>query len=625
MDRRKIFSIPGLLAAIIIFLLINAAAGPTLKTVRLDLTEGKLHTLSEGTLNILDNLEDTLTLKLFWSREAAQDLPALKLFALRIREMLEEYQSRSEGKIVLIVIDPEPFSEEEDEAVSLGLKGIPVGAGSNTLYFGLAGKDLEGKDLVIPFIQPDREAFLENDISQMIYTLSHPEKTTVGLLSALPITGGPSPGNPFQMMPPWMISDQLHRQFNLKVLGEEESVPGDIDILMVVHPHGLSDKALYFADQFVLSGGRALVFADPLSEFTARLNPDSGTGEENTADLLLAAWGVAMEPGKVVGDMEISRKVTFRGRFGLQNANYLPWISLQDDLIDRKEVVTAQLQQLNLASAGSLLQSLEARTDFIPLLSSTSQSMLIPAEKVAFNPDPTQILSDFSPSGVSFTLGVRLSGPASTAFPDGPPPTAEESVDGADQAERPEHISDSADDINVIVIADTDLLQDGFWVDVKEFFGQRIPIPLSDNADLVVNALDQLGGSADLIGLRGRASSFRPFTLLDRVAREAEFKFRTKEQELVTRLDETEGRLRELQARREDPDSPEMTAEQEKEMEMFLDEKIKIRKDLREVQYQLRHDIERLQGQIRFLNIGFAPMTIAFLALGTWFFRRRRG
>ena len=624
MDHRKIFSIPGLLAAIVAFLLINAAAGPMITSVRLDLTEGKLHTLSDGTLNILSNLKEPLTLKFFWSRGAAQNLPALKLFARGVKEMLEEYQARSGGKIVLDVIDPEPFSEEEDEAVALGLNGIPVSGGVNTLYFGLAGKDLEGRDVIIPFIQPEREAFLENDISQMIYTLSHPEKTTVGLLSALPVTGGPSPGNPFQMMPPWMISDQLHRHFDLKVLVKEEPVPDDIDILMVVHPHGLSDKVLYFTDQFVLGGGRALVFADPFSEFTARLNPEAGDGEKRTADRLLAAWGTVLEPGKVVGDMEISRKVTFQGRFGLQSANYLPWITLSDDLIDREEVVTAQLQQLNLASAGSLLQSSEARTDFIPLLSSTRQAMLIPVEDVAFNPDPARIMSRFSPAGVSFILGARLRGPASTAFPDGPPSNTGKTDGGADQPAYSDHISASTGDINVIVIADTDMLQDGFWVDVKEFFGQRIPIPLSDNADLVINAIDQLGGSPDLIGLRSRASSFRPFTLLDRVAREAELKFRTKEQELVTRLDETEGKLSELQARRENPDSPELTPEQEEELGKFLEEKVRIRKELREVQFGLRHDIERLQGQVRFINIGLIPLTIILLALGIWLIRQRR-
>jgi len=618
MDRRKFFSFPVLLAAIAVFLFVNIASTLAIKKAKLDLTEDKLHTLSQGTITILQDLEDPLTLKLFFSRGVARDIPSLKLFATRVQELLEEYEARSNGKIKLFIIDPEPFSEEEDEAVSLGLEGIPLGDGTNTLYFGMAGKDAEGKDLSIPFFQPDRESFLENDISQMIHTLAHPEKIRVGILTALPIMGGPSPGNPFELVPAWMIWDQLERQYDLDYLEETEPIPDEVDVLLLIHPHGLSDKALYWADQYVLKGKPALVFADPLSEYETRLNPNALMEEENTADRLLEAWGVVMEPNKVVGDLQLSRKVTYQGRFGTQNTNYLPWITLKDDAIDRKEVTTAQLKNLNMASAGSLYQSGKGRTDLIPLLSSTKQSMLIPAEMVAFQPDPIKIISEFSPAGVRFTLGARITGPALTAFPEGEPFRAE------GETTPPAHLSDSKRNINVIVIADTDMLQDGLWVQVQDLFGQKIPVPTSNNADLLINALDQLGGSPELIGLRGEASNFRPFTLLEEVAREAELKYRSKEQELVNRLDETEQRLSELQTLREDPESPEISPEQEKELEAFLEEKLRIRKDLREVQFQLRRDIEQLQDWIRFINIGFVPIIIALFALGTWFWNRRK-
>jgi len=618
MDRRKFFSFPVLLAAIAVFLFVNIASTLAIKKAKLDLTEDKLHTLSQGTITILQDLEDPLTLKLFFSRGVARDIPSLKLFATRVQELLEEYEARSNGKIKLFIIDPEPFSEEEDEAVSLGLEGIPLGDGTNTLYFGMAGKDAEGKDLSIPFFQPDRESFLENDISQMIHTLAHPEKIRVGILTALPIMGGPSLGNPFELVPAWMIWDQLERQYDLDYLEETEPIPDEVDVLLLIHPHGLSDKALYWADQYVLKGKPALVFADPLSEYETRLNPNALMEEENTADRLLEAWGVVMEPNKVVGDLQLSRKVTYQGRFGTQNTNYLPWITLKDDAIDRKEVTTAQLKNLNMASAGSLYQSGKGRTDLIPLLSSTKQSMLIPAEMVAFQPDPIKIISEFSPAGVRFTLGARITGPALTAFPEGEPFRAE------GETTPPAHLSDSKRNINVIVIADTDMLQDGLWVQVQDLFGQKIPVPTSNNADLLINALDQLGGSPELIGLRGEASNFRPFTLLEEVAREAELKYRSKEQELVNRLDETEQRLSELQTLREDPESPEISPEQEKELEAFLEEKLRIRKDLREVQFQLRRDIEQLQDWIRFINIGFVPIIIALFALGTWFWNRRK-
>lgn len=623
MRRRKIFSSPAILAAAGVFILINLVSGIVLKGARVDLTEGNLHTLSDGTINIIKNLEEPVSLKLFWSEKAARNMPGFKMFANRVRELLEEYDSRAGDRITLTVVDPEPFSEEEDDAVSLGLQGVPVDNGSSTLYFGLAGKDKQGRDVVMPFIQPEREAFLELDISQMIYSLAHPEKVIVGLLSALPVTGGPSPVNPFQMVPSWMIADQLQKQFDLRVLREEESIPSDIDVLMIVQPYDLSDNALYSADQYILNGGPALVFVDPLSEFTARLNPGQDTNEESTADRLLEAWGVTMERGKVVGDMEISQKVTYRGRFGLQSTNYLPWISVREDLINQEEVITAQLQRLNLASAGSLLQTQDARTEFIPLLSSTAKSMLIPAEEIALMPDPAKIMSEFVPSGVSFTLAARVSGPASTAFSDGPPETAVD--DGkSEEDERPEHLSGSDGVINVVIIADTDLLQDGFWVDVQNFFGQKIAIPMADNADLTVNTLDMLGGSPDLIGLRGRTAGFKPFTLLERAAQEAEYRYRSKEQELISRLDETERKLTELQSQRENPDSPELTEEQQNELDGFLQEKIRIRKELRDVQYNLRKDIEHMEGWIRFINIGLVPLSVALAALMISLIHRRK-
>ncbi len=621
MDRRTIFSPVGLLAAVILFIAVNLAAGPLLRWARVDLTQGDLHSLSDGTINILQKLENTITLKLFWSEDAAADLPGLKVFARRVRETLQEYEARAGGKIKLTIVDPKPFSEEEDEAVGFGLQGVSVQEGGDNLYFGLAATTEDGRSLIIPFIQADRELFFEYDISQMIHTLANPEKVKVGLLSALPISGGPTPQNPFQPQIPWMISDQLHRQFDVEVILSEKVIPEDVDVLMVVHPHGLSDSALYAADQFVLRGGHALVFADPVSEFESASRPGAGVSEEGTADKLLAAWGLTMELGKVVGDMTVSQRVSYRDDNQLKTVNYLPWLALREDLINREEVTTAQLDILNLASAGSLTQTEDARTSLTHLLSSSTRSMLIDGSYLVFRPDPAKLMSEFSPSGVSFTLAARVKGPAATAFPDGPP--MDENTDEG-KKEFSEHLAKSADDINVVVVADSDLLQDRFWVEIQNFFGQRLPLPIADNADLVINLLDQLGGSSDLIGIRSRASTFRPFELFDRVSQDAELKFRVKEQELVSRLKEAEGKLNELQSQRQDPESPEFTTEQEEELENFRTEKVKVRRELRNVQFELRRDIERLQAWIKFVNIGLVPLLLVVFAVGSWAVRRRK-
>jgi len=622
MDRRTFFSPVGLLAAVVLFVAINLAAGPVLRWARIDLTQGDLHSLSEGTINILQELESTITLKLFWSDDAAGDLPGLKVFARRVKETLEEYETRAGGKIQFSAIDPKPFSEEEDEAVGFGLQGVNVQGGTDNLYFGLAATAEDGRSLIIPFIQADREVFLEYDISQMIHTLANPEKIKVGLLSALPIAGGPTPENYFQTQVPWMISDQLNRQFEVEVILSERVIPEDVDVLMVVHPHDLADSALYAVDQFVLTGGRALIFADPVSEFTSAGSPGAGVSSEGTADALLATWGVKMEPGKVVGDMTASQRVSYMDDNRTKTVNYLPWITLREDLINREEVTTAQLDNLNLASAGSLLQTEDARTSLVPLLYSSTRSMLIDGAKVAFRPDPAKLMSEFSPSGVSFTLAARISGPATTAFPDGPP-----FIGGTDEEEKKElgeHLTDSKEGINIFIIADSDMLQDRFWVEIQNFFGQRLAMPTANNADLVINLLDQLGGSSDLIGIRSRPSTFRPFELFNRVSQEAELKYRVKEQEIVSRLEAAEKKLNELQARRQDPESPEMTPQQEEELENFREERVKVRRELRDVQFELRRDIERLQVWIKFINIGLVPLLLVVIVAGMWAVRRRK-
>jgi len=588
------------------------------------MTQGSIHSLSEGTLAILGHLDKTITLKLFWSEDAATDIPGLKVFARRVIETLQEYEARSGGKIRFSVIDPKPFSEEEDEAVGFGLQGISVGAASDSLYFGLVAQSEDDRSLTIPFIQADRETFLEYDISQMIYTLNNPRKTKVGLLSSLPIAGNPTPENPFQARMPWMISDQLYRQFDVEVILSEKVIPDDVDVLMVVNPHELSDSALYAADQFVLKGGRALVFVDPLSEFSTAgtLDPNAGIAVKGTADSLLAAWGIRMEIGKVVGDMDLSQRVSYRDEGQIKTVNYLPWLALHGSYLNREEVTTAQLDNLNMASAGSLLQEEGAETTMVPLLSSSKRSMLIDAREAGFMPDPAKMVAEFTPSGITFTLGARISGPAKTAFPDGPP---EDPAGGGEaSAGMPEQVMRSNGDINVVVIADSDMLQDRFWVEIQNFFGQRVALPIADNANLVINLLDQLGGSAELIGIRSRASTFRPFELYDRVSQEADLKYRAKEQELKSRLQETEKKLSELQAGRQDPETQGLTPEQEKELQSFLDEKIRIRKDLRKVQFELRRNIERLEVWIKFVNIGLMPLVITFAALVLWALGRRR-
>jgi len=630
MTRQRLLSRSGLLAALLLFLLLNLAVSP-FSSLRLDLTEQRLNTLSEGTRNILTGLDKPVTFKLFVSKEQIRQIPGLENYAERVATLLGEYANLAGGNLLIERIDPEPFSEAEDDAVRFGLQGLPLEAGGDSLYFGLIG-ELDGRRKVIPFFQPERERFLEYDLSQMIYQLAHPKKLVIGLLSGAPIEGGFSAGPNPRMQRPWLILEQLRQQFEVRSLPKTgEPVAEDVDLLMLVHPAGLGADALYAADQFLMRGGRALVFADPLSEAATQANPAAATRRNPEFEQMLDSWGVRLETGKVVGDLPQSHKVNYQGRLRSMQVNYLPWLSLGAGSLAGDDVVTNQLGNLNLASAGALRPLEGAGTHLTPLLTSSDEAMLIDVNQIAFAPNPARLLADFKPAGEAFVLAARVDGEMASAFPEGRPDHGKGENPGKDREEKDgeepeqEHLGHSEGPVNLIVIADSDLLQDRFWVQPTSVFGRSLAIPISANADLVANAIESLGGSSDLISVRSRGSYQRPFTLVAELQRKAEMRFRAKEQELTDKLRETEGKLNELQRQREDAGSTALTAEQQAEIDRFLAEKVQFRRQLREVQYQLRAEIDHLKAMLKAFNIAFVPGLIALIAFVSWVVRRARG
>jgi len=622
MKHQRLLSRSGLLIALLLFVLLNLVAAFALRGWRLDLTEQHLNTLSQGTRNILTALDKPVTLKLYLSRQAIRQAPGLATYADRVTSLLDEYVALAGDKLRLQQIDPEPFSEAEDDAVRFGLQGIPLGNGSENLYFGLVG-ELDGHRKTIPFFQPERERFLEYDLTQLIYQLSHPKRLVVGILSGAPIDGGFSGGMSLRMQPPWLIVDQLRQQFEVRMLPKNgEPVPDDIDVLMLVHPAYLKADALYAADQFILRGGKALVFADPLSEASIQGDPGRALSPNEDFERMLASWGVQLEKGKIVGDLAQSLKVNYQGRRSIMQVNYLPWLNIGPASLADDDVVTSQLGNVTLATAGALSPVEGAKTRFTPLIRSSNEAMLIDAARVAFAPNPAGLLADFKPAGKSFVLAARISGDITTAFPQGPPKKEEKNTAGKEK--KPEHLTRSKGEVHLIIIADSDLLQDKFWVQSTNFFGRNLAIPTAANADLVANALEALGGSPDLISVRSRGSYQRPFTLLAELQRRAEMRFRAKEQELSRKLRETEARLNELQRKRQDSGSTTLTPEQEREVEKFLAEKVRIRKQLRQVQYRLRADIEELETTIKAFNIGLVPGLLTLVAFLAWVIRRAR-
>ena len=572
----------GLLIAAVLFGAANMMSNAALSGARFDLTEHKLYTLSEGTKNIMRGLEEPITLRLYLSKKLATGLPGIKSYATRVEEMLEEFEQVADGGVVLQVIDPEPFSEEEDRAVAYGLQGIPLEGGTKQFYFGMAGTSSTDEQEIIPFFQPEREEFLEYDLAKLVYTLANPKKQVLGLMSGLPMEGGPS--MPMMQQPggnaPWLILDHIRQLVEVKTIEKSASeIQDDVSILMVVHPKNLSDKTLYAIDQFVLKGGRALVFVDPHSEADRGVatpnNPFGGTGPKNS-DLgkLFEAWGIELVKGKVVGDLPLAKKVQIQQQARLRVVDYPVWIGLEQTHMSADDIVTAKIPNINLASAGILKKKEGSETEFIPLLESDEAAMQIDASRLAFMPDVAGMLNAYKPGGEKLILGARIRGSVKTAFPEGKPqPNKDDSETEADELQSDltskEHLIESKEPINVIVIADTDLLQDRFWVQVQNFFGQRIGIPNAGNGSFVTNAIDNLGGSNDLISVRSRSGFSRPFTLVKSIQQDAEQQFRQKEQALQNRLKATEKKIQDMQSQKQEGNALILSPEQQKKLQSF--------------------------------------------------------
>jgi ABC-type uncharacterized transport system involved in gliding motility auxiliary subunit len=647
--------------AFVLLLSVNLFAGSALRNAKADLTQQHLFTISDGTRAMLRTIDEPISLRLYFSKRLGEAAPVYARYFERVRALLQQYNDISGGRVEFAVFDPEPFSDSEDKAVAAGLRGVRLNQEGEVGYFGLVGSNSTDTDATIPFFTTDREAFLEYDLTKLIFTLANPKKRVVGLMTSLPLDGGPM--NPMAMMgggrqqPPQMIMEQIRDFFDVKTLAQDvKEIPADIDVLMVAQPDKLTPEATYAIDQYVLGGGKILALVDPVAEMGGRpgpmgMAPPSAVSPEFIK--LLKSWGIDFDPTKVAGDIATARRVQFGGGARPTVTEYVGWLGLDRRSLDEKDVLSGGVERLNLASPGFLSKAEGASTQVTPILLTSPQAMQIPAEKFTGAPDPVALLRAYKPEGKPLMLAARVAGTANTAYPDGvPKPVKTEADDkskqegakpeGAkpdeakpDAAKEAKPKDDKADAakpqktsgrINVIVIADTDLLSDQFWVDVREFLGQQVAIPNASNAAFVVNALDNLSGSDALIALRGRGAEDRPFKLVNDLRRNSEQRYREKEQALTAKLKEVQDQLAKLEKTGEGGEGGNLIlGEADRQaIEKFRGDMLAIRRELREVKRALREDIDRLDGWLKFANIALVPLLIGFGGLGWAAMHRRR-
>jgi ABC-type uncharacterized transport system involved in gliding motility auxiliary subunit len=614
-DRNRLGAL-GIALAIVLFFAINILSDALLKSVRLDLTADRLFTLSEGTKQVLSTIQEPIDLRLYYTDQLDGLGPFFSSHSRRVEELLAEYQRLSGGRVHLERLDPQPFSPEEDLAVAEGLEGLPLNADGTQAYFGLSGRNSTDDIQVISYLAPERANFLEYDLTRLVHDLANPKKPVVGVLGDLPLMG--SQFNQFQ---PWHVLEAMYQFFDVRFLGgKQERIEDEVQVLMLAQPHNVDQATLYAIDQFAMRGGRVLAFVDPFAEVMAAgggMNPMANPEGDAIAALepLLAAWGVSIPNGQVIGDRTAAQRVSAQIGGRRVVVDYLPWLSLDPSHFNADDVITGEVQRLHLNSAGSIHAREGAATAIEPLVVSSELSKAIDAEAIRTTPDPAKLIAEFTPSGERFVLAARVTGDKiKSAFPDGPP-------DGV--SADAEHLAESTAPLQVILVADADLLADATWVREQDLLGQRVLLPIANNGDFAINALDNLAGSEGLISLRGRGLIDRPFEVVRAMEQEAEYKYRATEQELLARIEETEAKIRKLKDE-EQKSGVILTAAQQEEIEDFRAEMIGLRRELRAVQRSLREDVEGLSTGIKALNIWAVPVLIALLAAALAWFQRLR-
>ena len=622
MTKRSTLGGVTLLAVALLFIALTVLFNYALRGWRVDLTQNHLYSTAPGTERILKSIHEPINLYFFFSEKAAGQLPQLKTYGVRVREFLEELAARSNGMLRLHVVDPQPFSEDEDRAAELGVRGVPMGATGSQFYFGLAGTNSTDGHGAIEFFDPNKEQFLEYDVVRLLYQLANPKKPVLAWLSTLPMGPGFDPQTG-QMREPWVIYGQAEQLFEVRPLEPTATkIDSDVNVLVLVHPKNLSPATRFAIDQYALKGGHILVFVDPMCESdtagTDPRNPMSAMGADKSSSLpeLLTDWGVNFDATRVVADRGHALSVSMHQ--GESPTEHLGVLGLDKTTFATEDVITAGLSNINVAMAGHLEAVKGATTKFEPLLSSSTDAALLPVERFRMLFDPGTLREGFKPSGERYTIAARVTGNVASAFPAGAPA-------GVTLPAGETPLKASTKPLNLVVIADADLLADYLWVHAQDFFGQRLVQAWASNGDLVLNALDNLAGSADLISVRGRATFTRPFERVEKLRRAADDRFRDKEQELEHQLQATEQKLSALQSKGGGGDQNGMivTPAEQQEIEHFAQEKIRIRKELRAVRAGLDQDIRTLGTEIKIVDIILVPAAFALLALAFAAWRRR--
>ncbi len=619
MLKTRLFSIGGLVAVLIIIILVNVLFARV--NFRLDVTGDKIYSLSDGTKKILENIPGNVSIKFFYSRSLDGFPPQLKAYAGRVIDFLSEYEFHSGKKITVEVYDPKPDSEEEEWARKFGIEGINL-PGGETVYLGLTALSAD-KEETIAFLDPSQEGRLEYDLTQIIARVQSTKNQKIGLISSLPVFAGNSMGfnMPERTTEPWHFIKELQNMYEVvQIEQDSDMIPDNLDLLVIVHPKGLSDNLEYAIDQYVLKGGNALIFVDPFAtrDITAQQQVSS-----STLPRLFKAWGIDMDPEKAVVDFDFPTGLRTQTQQVESNPS---WLSLSGEAFNKDALITSQLNSMILPVAGALMKVDGADIEYEPLIQSSTNSALVNTFQLRFGIE--EVRREFQPTPDKYDLAVKIYGNFKTAFPDGKPlQDPDNSRIDNEQAEKTiseQGLKESISKAVIIVVSDTDLLWDDYYLSKQNFLGLQMVNFFNDNLDFFQNATEMLSGGEDLIGIRSRGKFERPFTRVQMLERKAAAQWLEREQDLVGKVEETNLKLEELESLKDASQKFVLSKEQEEEIQKFKEERLRINNELKLVRRHLRSEIESLGTKIKFINIFLMPLLVSVAGIGYALVKRKK-
>ena len=590
----------------------------------LDLTEDRVHTISNGTKAILSELDAPVVINYYATRKSTFLPRELKLYMKKVDSFLKQYETLSNGNLKLVYLDPQPDTDAEDAANLDGISGQRLN--DENIFFGLSVQCLDKKS-TIPFLNPASETMLEYELSSAIAEVAQAKKPVIGLISALPVAGSGMPQFPGQPPQPqaWLLHQQLSQQYEIRDLGMNpgEINTEDISLLLVMHPAGITPEAEFAIDQYVLNGGTMIATLDAFNILAAQSQPrqqnpmmppqGGGIPTSSTFPTLLKAWGVEFESTKTLGDS--------RYRTALQQGVGVSLLSLTPEAFPLKDDIATQgIQDLFVPFPGGFsLKTTPAGLESTVMLQSSSEAAFVDTQR-ASRLDP-QLVYEMKPSGEQYPLMLRLTGQFPTAFPEGNP-TAQTEEEGQNDKTTPESLQNSLRPGTVFLLADTDLFADQFCFSVQNMMGMRVVSPQGNNAALLQNLVDMAAGSKHLIGARSRASSRRPFSVIQEMEAEFEQVAGQKMQELEAEEQKVIARISDLQASKQNGNQLLLSPEQQREIAELRAQQVNFSRQIRGLEKDLQKQKDALAARVTLANIGFMPLLV--LLVGMIVYTRRQ-